>query len=199
MCSALILAATLACFPGAEPAKPALGAPVVDFALPDMQGQVQRLSAYKDKKVVILFFVGTQCPVCNLYIPTMAALQKQYEGKGVQVLAINSNPQDSAADVAVHARERQIPFPVLKDARQEVADLVRASRTPEVFLLDAERTLRYYGRVDDQYRVGSRKTEATQHDLKSALDQVLAGKPVATPTAPAAGCLIIRDKASGEK
>lgn len=199
MYATLVLTASLAILPGAEPSKPALGAPVIDFALPDTQGQLQRLSAYKDKKVVILFFVGTQCPVSNLYVATLTDLQKEYQDRGVQVLAINSNLQDSATDVAAHARERKIPFPVLKDARQEVADLVHASRTPEVFLLDRERTLRYYGRVDDQYGVGYRKTEPTQHELKNALDQVLAGKPVTTPTAPAAGCLIVRAKKSDDK
>ena len=124
----------------------------------------------------------------------LGAWQKEYADKGVQVLAINANDQDTLEEVIAHARERKIPFPVLKDAHQEAADALGAKRTPEAILLDADRILRYRGRIDDQYGYAYRKTAPKQTELKDALNQVLAGKQVTTPTAPVTGCLIDREK-----
>jgi mono/diheme cytochrome c family protein len=119
----------------------------------------------------------------------------QYAPKGVQFLAVNSNPQDGVEEIARHARQYGIPFPVLKDAGQKVADLLKAERTPEVVLLDARRAVCYHGRIDDQYGVGYRRAKPNRRDLAEALDEVLAGRPVSVARTPAAGCLIARPKA----
>ena len=74
-----------------------------------------------------------------------------YADKGVQFLAIDSSSQDSFVSVSAFAQERDIPFPVLKDFDQQVADDFGARRTPEAFMLDANRVIRYHGRIDDQY------------------------------------------------
>ena len=130
---------------------PSIGARVPDVAMQDIDGQHRTLGEYKNKKAIIAVFVGTECPLANLYLPTLAEMQKHYGAKGVQVLAINSNDQDSFAEVVAHARERKPPFPVLKDADQRAADAFGARRTPEAFLLDGSLTIRYRGRIDDQY------------------------------------------------
>src|SRR5262249_21905671 len=127
-------------------------------------------------------------------IPTLIELHKQYAEKGVQFLAINSSNQDSFISVSAHAQERDIPFPVLKDFDQKAADAFGAKRTPEAFLLDAGRVIRYHGRIDDQHGVGVRREKPTRSDLQEAIDELLAGKVVTTPRTEVAGCVIERAK-----
>jgi len=173
---------------------PAIGARVADFTIQDTNKQPHSLAGYKDKKAVVIVFVGTECPIANLYLPTLAEMHKKYAGKGVQFLAINSNDQDSFADVVAHARERKLPFPMLKDAGHKAADALGAQRTPEAFLLDSGRVIRYRGRIDDQYGYTYRRAVPSRTELKDAIDAVLAGKPVATPETEVRGCVIGRGK-----
>ena len=126
-------------------------------------------------------FVGTECPISNAFMPRLAELSKEYTPKGVQLLAINANRQDSPARVADHAKENRLPFPVLKDAGNRIADLFGAQRTPEAFLLDSKRVIRYHGRIDDQFGIGFKRSAPTRRDLAVALDELLAGKAVSQP------------------
>jgi peroxiredoxin/mono/diheme cytochrome c family protein len=180
------LAVTLA----ALAAAPAEGTPVPSFTLPDQHRRPRSLDAYKDKKAVVVVFLGTECPLANLYVPTLAELHKEYAPRGVQFLAVNANPQDSFVAVAAHAWERGIPFPVLKDYDQVALAALGARRTPEAFVLDAGRVIRYRGRIDDRYGLNYRRDEPRRRDLKEALDEVLAGRPVTTPRTDAQGCVI---------
>ena len=165
---------------------------VADFCLKDTRGQDVVLSSFKDRKAVVVLFLGTQCPINNVYIPRLAELQKEYEPRGVQFLGVNSNQQDDAQQVAEHARQYEIPFPVLKDDGNHVADLLGAQRTPEAVVLDSRHMVRYRGRIDDQFGVGFKRSKPTRRDLASALDEVLAGKPVSEPATSVAGCYISR-------
>jgi peroxiredoxin len=174
---------------------PAIGAKVADFALKDTAGETRSLSLYKDKRAVVVVFIGAECPIANLYIPTLNEMQKLYRDKGVVFLGINSNEQDSASDVVAHAREYKVAFPVLKDSDQKVADAFGARRTPEAFLLDSSRAIRYHGRIDDQYGYLYRRAAPTHSELKDAIDELLAGKPVTIPQTEVRGCVIGRNKA----
>ena len=184
---------TLANAPEAKVA-PAAGAKVADFSLKDIHRRPRALADYKDAKAFVVVFLDTDCPLSNLYVPTLLDLHKQYTAKGVQFVAVNSSNQDSFVSVSAHAQEREVPFPVLKDFDQKVADTFGAKRTCEVFLLDAGRVIRYHGRIDDQYGIGVRRDKPTRSDLKEAIDEVLAGKPVAKPETEVAGCPIERRK-----
>src|SRR5438270_7730291 len=113
----------------AKLAPPAPGARVANFTLKDIHRRPRSLDGFKDQKAFVLVFVGTECPLANLYMPTLVALHKEYAGKGVQFLAINSNAQDTFVRVAAHAVEREVPFPVLKDFDYHVADALAAQRT----------------------------------------------------------------------
>jgi peroxiredoxin len=189
------LAAALVC--AAEPAAPVppqVGAKVPDFTLKDTGGRTHSLSAYKGKKAVIVVFVGTECPIANLYLSTLAEMHKKYAPKGVQILAINANDQDTFEEVVAHAREHHVPFPVLKDPEQRSADALGGRRTPEAFLLDSGSVIRYHGRVDDQYGYTYRRATPSKTELKDALEEVLAGKPVTTPESAVQGCVIGRAK-----
>ena len=89
-------------------------------------------------------------------------------------MAINSSNQDTFVNVSAHAQEREIPFPVLKDFDQKAAEGCGVKRTPEVFLLDAERVIRDHGRIDDQYGIGVRREKPTRHDSAEAVDELTA-------------------------
>jgi peroxiredoxin len=183
---------------GSRPA-PHAGAAIANFTLSDIHRRPRSLHGFPGKRAFIVAFVDTECPLASLYWPTLSDLHKEYAGKGVQFLAINSSGQDSFIKVSADAQERAVPFPVLKDFDQKVADAFGAKRTPEVFLLDADWTIRYHGRIDDQYSVGVRRHEPTRHDLKQAIDDLLAGRPVAVAETEVSGCLIERSRITDDK
>lgn len=166
------------------------------FRLTDSDGRDVGLADFKTQKAIAVVFIGTECPLVNLYVLRLAELQRELGPRGVQILAINSNSQDSPKDVTKHAQERELSFPVLLDPGQKVADLFGAERTPEVFLLDASGIVRYRGRIDDQYGVGADRRAPTRHDLKEAILEVLADAPVSVAKTPVSGCYIGREPAA---
>jgi peroxiredoxin len=184
-------ALTLFCCQGRAPA---VGTKVADFAVVDSDGKKHSLDEYRGKKAVVIVLVGTECPIANLYFGTLAELHREYSNKGVQFLAINSNDQDSLPAVAKHAREHKVPFPTMKDVKHEAADALGAKRTPEAFLLDSGRVIRYRGRIDDQYGYTYRRPTPSKTELKDAIDAVLAGLPVVVSESEVRGCIIGRDK-----
>ncbi len=169
-----------------------VGQTVPEFSLQDYRGKMHKLSDYADDKILVIVYLGTECPLAKLYAPRLAALHQKYEKQGVKFLGINANRQDSLTEVAAHARIHQLPFPVLKDPGNQVADQMHAVRTPEVFVLDQTRKVRYHGRIDDQYGVGYIREHVTREDLAIAIDELLAGKAVTQPATEATGCFIGR-------
>ena len=163
----------------------------ISFTLKDYRGKSQSLDDV-DSQLVVVAFLGTECPLAKLYGPRLSELQSRYEPQGVSFLAINSNLQDSITEIAAYARIHDIKFPILKDLGNEVADRMGAERTPQVFVLDSDRNIRYSGRVDDQYGVGYVRDAPQRRDLALALDELLAGKEVSMPVTVAPGCLIGR-------
>src|SRR5262245_1371635 len=196
--SAFLLLAALGLFlprtAWADPPESAgkVGTRVESFTLKDTAGKSWSLDDVKDRKAVVVVFLGTECPVNNAYVGRLAELHKAYEPQGVQFVGVNANRQDTAARVAEHAKKNAIPFPVLKDEGNVVADRFGAVRTPEALVLDADRVIRYRGRIDDQFGVGVKRPAPTRRDLAEALDEVLAGKPVTKAETEVAGCLIAR-------
>jgi peroxiredoxin/mono/diheme cytochrome c family protein len=166
--------------------------PIAAFSLPDTAGKPWTLPDAKAAPVVVVVFTGTACPVNNAYLPTLTKLHAEYAGKGVAFVAINSVPVDDAKAVAEHAKKAGLPFPVLKDPKQIVAGRFGAESTPEVFVLDASRTIRYRGRIDDQFGIGFKRPAPTRRDLAVALDELLAGKPVSVAMTEVEGCTLGR-------
>jgi thiol-disulfide isomerase/thioredoxin/mono/diheme cytochrome c family protein len=147
----------------------------------------------KSKKAVVLVFLGTECPVSNAFVPVLAGLHREYADRGVAFIGVNANRQDTPDRVAAHAREHHVPFAVVKDPGNRLADRLGARRTPEAVVLDGTGRVLYRGRIDDQFGVGySRPNKPTRRDLAVALDEILAGKAVSVPATQAAGCLISR-------
>ncbi len=171
-----------------------LGTRLVDWALPrSTDGKAWSLAQDgREARLIVVLFLGTQCPVNNLTLPALTALHKKYSPQKVLFVAINSNSQDDRAAVASHAKEFQLPFVVLKDEGARVADRFAAQRTPEAFVLDETRTVRYRGRIDDRYDKGVQRAAATRHDLADAIDALLQQREIARPVTEAAGCPIAR-------
>jgi peroxiredoxin len=177
--------------PQDPPGSSRVGTKIAEFRLKDTHGQDVTLGGQKGKAVVVLF-TGTQCPLANLYLPRLAELHKEFAPQGVSFLAVYANLQDDAPKIADHVKKNAIPFQALRDETQAVADRFGARRTPEAFILDASRTVRYHGRIDDQFGIDIRRTKATRDDLAEALREVLAGKTVSVASTPVTGCLIGR-------
>src|SRR5207302_3964638 len=139
-----------------------VGRKIEDFRLPDHRGAKHALADAKEQKLVVVAFLGTECPLAQQYAPRLADLAGEFGPKGVAFLGIVSNPQESLADIERYVLAHKIRFPVLKDLGAEVADRFSAKRTPEVFVLDAERTVRYWGRIDDQFGLGYKRPKPTR-------------------------------------
>jgi peroxiredoxin len=165
---------------------------VSNFTLRDASGQPVTLYGFKGKKAVVITFMGTDCPVGDLYAPRLAELNRAYKDKGVAFLAVNSNAHETAEQAVEHAKAHGLDIPVLKDPGNVVADLLLVERTCETLVIDGRAQLRYRGAIDDQYARGSRKDAPTRHMLRDALDAVLDGRPVAVASTTVAGCLIDR-------
>jgi peroxiredoxin len=167
------------------------------FTLSDADGKPVSGAAWKDKKAVVVVFLSFDCSVSNSYSSTLAALHKSYSGKDVAFLGIAPSDDLTNAELAKKATEFKITFPVVKDDRFKVADLFKAKTSPEAFVLDHNHVLRYRGRIDNTWSARLRRNrQTTEHDLKDALDTLLAGKSPKTPATVAVGCPITRDQAA---
>jgi peroxiredoxin len=179
-----------------EKASEQIGRQIEGFELKDFRGKTHALSDFDDKKLVVVAFLGTECPLVKLYSQRLNELADAYASKGVVLVGINSNRQDSITELEAFARRNEFEFPLLKDVGNQVADQFGAKRTPEMFVLDQDRVIHYRGRIDDQYGydkgVGYQKASPQRRDLAEALDELLAGKAVSKPLTEARGCIIGR-------
>jgi peroxiredoxin len=169
-----------------------VAATVSEFELPAVDGRTWSSDEAKDAKLLVVAFIGTECPLMQLYAPRLEKLAKDYGSRGVRFVAIDSNAQDTTEEVAAFVKKFDLTFPVLIDHGSRVADAFGAKRTPEVFVLDSSRAVRYRGPVDDQGRIGFVRLKPDHHHLAEAIDQILAGKEVLQSELPAVGCLIGR-------
>lgn len=168
-----------------------IGSKAPDFSLKGVDGKTYSLASFRDKKAVALIFSCNHCPTVKAFEDRMVAIQKDYEGKGATLVAINSNddvthPDDGFEQMVKRAKEKDFKFPYLRDDTQATAKAYGAERTPEVFLLNSEGIAVYHGRIDDS----DDPRYTTRHDLRIALDEVLAGKAVSQPECPAFGCTV---------
>lgn len=166
--------------------------PLDGIVLPDTTGARQSLTPLR-AKATVLYFSGTECPLGNLYLAEVKKLAEKWHGEKVRFLLINPNATESPAEIAKHAREFAVPFPVLLDSAQLLTDRLGATRTPEAFLFDTHGELRYRGRVDDRYGYAHRRNVSPRADLETAIMEVLSDQPVSIPQTDIVGCLISRN------
>jgi peroxiredoxin len=164
------------------------GSKAPDFTLRDLSGNPVKYSSLKGD-ITVVTFVATKCPISNDYNTRMNALYKDYSGKGVKFVFINSNSTEPAAEVEQHAKAN-FNFTVYKDPDNIVADMFGAQVTPEVFVFDKDGILRYHGAIDDSRN----ESKVTTKSLRAALDAMLSGQAVTTAQTKAFGCTIKRTK-----
>lgn len=164
-----------------------------DFTLRSHEGREWSSSDFADKQLMVVAFLGTECPLVKLYGPRLQRLSEEY-ADDVAVVGINANTQDSVTEMSAYAERYGVKFPLLKDVGNRVADQFNAQRTPEVFLLDADRRIRYRGRIDNQYGVGIVRDKADREDLRQAIEELLAEQTVSVPQTEVVGCHIGRVK-----
>ena len=168
-----------------------VGQRLANFSLQDATSGLQvSLHGFRGKRAVVLAFLGTDCPVGDLYIPRLIALQETFKDRGVVILGVNSNAHETLEQVAAYSRKHAIPFPVLKDEGNLVADAALVERTCEVIVLDGIAMVRYRGAIDDQYGFGTRKPDAVHHYLRDALEDVVTGGRVDVKATRTVGCLL---------
>jgi len=146
----------------------------------------------------VLTFVTSDCPIVKKTFPKLTELHGQFSSQDVAFVCVNVGLNDTIRDMASQAIEFQAPWAFIKDYDAQVAGKLGITRTPEVAVLDSEYRLIYRGRVDDQIRLGGVKPNASRSDLRLALEEHLAGKPVSVPETLADGCAISRAPAIAE-
>ncbi|HZT28988.1 MAG TPA: thioredoxin family protein [Bryobacteraceae bacterium] len=161
------------------------------FNLPDTAGVRHTSAEVRRSKAAVFAFIATDCPISKAYAPELARLHAEYAPRGVAFLAVHSDPAVSAPEVRRHVREFGYPFPTLLDPKQTLARALGVKVTLEVAVVSPEGRLLYRGRVDDRYvDFGKTRPAAHRQDLRAALEQILAGKPVTEPETRALGCAI---------
>jgi peroxiredoxin len=187
----IVLAASCATVQAAEKTQ-VLGRQIESFKLNDIQGQPHELSDWKASPALVVVFLGTECPLAKQYAPRLQELADKFAKQDVAVVVVNSNQQDSLTELAHFAKTTGLSVPILKDLGNKVADQFQAERTPEAFVLDADRKIAYHGRIDDQFTYGRQKPKAAKNYVVEAVEALLAGKPIETPETEAHGCHIGR-------
>jgi peroxiredoxin len=170
-----------------------LGTKAPPFRLPDTEGRTVSLDDFRTAPALLVLFICNHCPYVKHIRHELAELGREYQNKGVAVVAINANdasryPDDSPAKMAAEKKTVGYTFPYLFDDSQEVAKAYHAACTPDIYVFDAERRLVYRGQFDDS-RPGNGKP-VTGGDLRRALDLVLVAKPLSEEQIPSIGCNI---------
>jgi peroxiredoxin len=170
-----------------------LGTTAPEFALPDISGKKVSLADFKGSSALLVMFICNHCPYVKHLRAGLAQLGKDYQSKGVAIVAINANdvknyPDDSPVRMKEEAASAGYHFPYLYDETQNVAKAYRAACTPDFFLFDGDLKLVYRGQFDAS-RPGN-GVQVTGQDLRAAMDAVIAGRPVPKDQKPSIGCNI---------
>ena len=169
-----------------------LGTPAPDFNLPGTDGKTYSLMNFGDKRILVIIFMCNHCPYVKAVLRRLINLQNEYAEQSVQLVGINVNdvekyPDDSPENMKALVEKKQLPFPYLFDASQESAKAYDAVCTPDIYVYGIERTLKYRGRVDDNWQ---HPDEITRHDLKDAIEALLTDQEVSDDQVSSIGCAI---------
>lgn len=169
-----------------------VGDQAADFSLKNVDGTMVSLADYKGVNGYIVIFTCNTCPYAQMYEDRIIALHTKYASQGYPVVAINPNdpdvkPGDDFAAMQARAKEKKFPFKYLFDAGQKVYPVFGATRTPHIFLLDANRYVRYIGAIDDN---AQNPGEVTVKYLENAIAALKAGNNPDPAETKAIGCTI---------
>jgi peroxiredoxin len=163
-----------------------VGSIVPDFSAAILDGgQVSLSEALRTHRLVVVLFLSTACPYAEFFARHVRELDETYRGRGVLFVGVNSNQFETVEEMREDAREHGHAFPLVRDEKARIADLMGAARTPEAFVVGADGRLRYRGWVQSKLR---------SPDLQRALDALLSDKPVRLAKTKAFGCAIDRPR-----
>jgi thiol-disulfide isomerase/thioredoxin len=198
---AIVLLAATVRLTAADPETLAIGSKAIDFSLPAVDGKTYTLKDFASSKVLLIVFTCNHCPTAQAYEDRIKQLVTDYSSKGVAVAAISPNDPlsvrldemgytdlgDSFEDMKIRAKDKQFNFPYLYDGENSLVSMRYGPQaTPHAFIFDKDRILRYTGRIDDGEKPGTAKT----HDVRAALDALLAGSNVPVEKTKTFGCSI---------
>lgn len=165
------------------------GDTIEDFTLKSVDGKDYNLNAaLNNNNYVVVMFWSTECPFVQPYTSRINSIVDEFTKEGIAFWGINSNFTESTENAKSHAEKKGYVFPMLKDVNNVVADMLGATRTPEVYLIDKNKTILYHGRIDD-----NRDAEkVTSNDLANALKEAVGGKKISVNNTKSFGCTIKR-------
>lgn len=169
-----------------------LGSSAIDFSLPGTDGKTYSIGSFKAAKAVVIIFTCNHCPYALAIWPRLIDFQKRFAGRGVQLVGINPNdaqnyPDDHPDQMKKRAAEWGINFPYLFDETQEIARAYDAQCTPDIYVYDADRKLRYHGRFDDNWQ---EPKQVKRRELEEAVEGILDGRETSSKQNPSMGCSI---------
>jgi peroxiredoxin len=165
---------------------------IIDFNLKSTDGRFYSVESFKDNKILVIIFMCNHCPYVKAVIDRFVRLQNKYSSENVQFIGINSNdvikyPEDSYENMILFAEERKINFPYLIDTNQKTAKNFDAVCTPDIYVYDDKRILKYRGRLDDNWKD---EENVTRHDLDDAISLLLDNRKIEFEQIPSMGCSI---------
>ena len=170
-----------------------LGTRIPSFRLPDLDGVMRSPEEFTDAPALLVAFICPHCPFAQHVRHGFSRFAKEYQERGLVVLAINSNdeqafPEDGLAGMKEESARAGYTFPYLRDESQQVAQAFHAACTPDLFLFDRDRRLAYRGQFDDSRPRNDKPVDGA--DLRAAADAVLAGRLAPERQIPSIGCNI---------
>ena len=168
-----------------------IGDKAPDFSLPGVDGKTWALSDLSDYPILLIVFSCNHCPYVQAYEDRMIAMQREFEGR-LRLVAINSNdayqyPEDSFEEMKTRAKKRGFNFLYLRDDSQSIARAYGATHTPQLFVLDSLRQVRYSGKFDDQWQ---KPQQVARSYVRDAVERLLSGSVPAEAYTHAIGCTI---------
>ena len=162
-----------------------------DFNLVDAAGRQHTAREWRAARVVVLLFIGVECPISNRYAPEIHRLVEAYAPQGASFYGVHSDPALGAEVVSRQARDYGFDFPVLLDPEQVLAGRAGVTVTPTAAVLSPAGELLYRGRIDNRFLDFGRYRDAgIKPDLRLALEAVIAGRPIAEPFTKSVGCAL---------
>lgn len=160
--------------------------------LRDLAGKEQQPFVLAQARAAVLIFTLHDCPVANAYAPELRRLRAAYAPAGVTFLLVHTDPEANPETLRQHQREYQLePLTVVHDSRHKLVAATGATMTPEAVVITPDARIAYRGRIDNLYAdYGRRRRETTAHELRDALDAILASRPVKVSRTPVIGCFI---------
>ena len=189
-----IIFAGLLCFiavSDAKISKQPLAQRLRSIVLQNSEDRSDSLSSIAKHKATVFIFLSSECPISNSYMPLLSVLSSEFQTKDIAFFGVIADPDVKAEEAKKFADEYKFPSDILMDSKQELASILNAHITPEVFVISNTGKTLYHGRIDDRYiALGKGRVNARKNDLRDALTNIAEGKKVKNPKTKVIGCSI---------